>query len=153
MAGKSDTFEADLMKLIFHGTATTWLAQFMTGTTATNSLYLALHTDAGPGETGGQSTNEALYGSYTRIPVVRDGSGWTAVAGTSGSWKPSSTISFPTATSGSTTVTYVSIGVTGGTAGNNPTGTVLYFGAVSPTIAVTTGVTPQLTTSSQINED
>lgn len=140
---KGDTFENDLLKLIFNGTAIANLAQ--NGTSPVTSLYVSLHT-ADPGDAGTQGASEANYISYARVAVARTTGGWTAA--TAGSTSPVSNISFPAATSGTNTITHFGIGmaISGAT-------TLLYSGTVSPSIAVSNGVTPILTTSTTITED
>lgn len=140
---KGDTFENDLMKLIFNGTAIANLADNAATSPLTN-LYVSLHT-ADVGEAGNQTTNEAAYTSYARVAVSRNGTGWTVTAN---SVSPAQLVSFPTCTGGSATVTHFAIGTAA-----SGTGKVLYKGAISPTIAVSAGVTPQLTQSSTITED
>lgn len=140
---KSDTFENDLLKLIFQATAIANLADNASSSPLTN-LSVALHT-ADPGETGVQTTNEANYGAYARVSVARTSGGWT-ISGSTVS--PAATISFPAATSGTNTVTHFSVGPTGGGATK-----IFYSGTVTPNIVVTSGVTPQLTTASTITED
>ncbi len=54
---KSDTFEADILKLIFNATAIANLAD-NAATSPFTTLGMALHT-ADPGETGTQTTSEA----------------------------------------------------------------------------------------------
>jgi len=76
--------------------------------------------------------------------VVRTSVGWTVSAN---SVSPASTIIFVTAASGTETETYAGIGSDSTGAGN-----LFYFGPVTPNIAVVTGVTPELTTSSTITE-
>lgn len=140
---KSDTFENDLLKLIFNGTAIANLAD-NAGTSPLTNLYVSLHT-ADPGEAGTEATSEATYGSYARVAVSRDTNGWQV---TGNSVSPKSLISFPTANSGTNTISHFAVGV----ASNGAT-KVLYSGTVTPNISVVTGVTPQLTTSSTITED
>jgi hypothetical protein len=143
---KSDTFESDFLKLIFNGTAISLLAD-NTATTPLTSLYVALHT-ADPGETGVQNTSEATYTGYTRVAVARTTGGWT-VSGTAPTQvAPVAAIAFPACTAGTSTVTYWSVGVASSGATK-----ILYSGAVSPSISVSTGVTPSLTTASTITED
>lgn len=141
---KSDAFETDLLKLIFNGTAIANIAD-NAATAPLTSLFVALHT-ADPGETGTQATSEATYTGYARVAVVRTTGGWT-VSGTS-SASPVATISFPACSAGANTITFFSIGVasTGATK-------ILYSGNVTPSMSVSTGVTPQLATSSTISED
>ena len=140
---KSNTFENDLLKLIFNATAIANIADNAATSPLTN-LSVALHT-ADPGEAGTQSTSECTYTSYARVSVARTAGGWTV---TNNSVSPVATISFPTCTGGTETATYASVGPTGGGATK-----ILWSGAISPTISISTGVTPQLTTASTITED
>ena len=144
MAAKGSTFDNQLLALIFNGTAIANIAINHTASPLTN-LYVSLHT-ASPGSGGTQTTSEAAYGAYARVAVSRVGSanGWTV---TGASVSPISTITFPTATSGSETESFFAIGTTSSGAGE-----ILYFGPISPTITVSSGVIPQLTTSSTITE-
>lgn len=140
---KSNTFENDLLKLIFNGTAIANLADDAASSPLTN-LYVSLHT-ADPGEGGDQTTSETNYGSYARVAVARSGSGWTV---TGNSVSPVAAIDFAECTSGTATITYFAVGTA-----STGTGKILYSGAVSPSIAVATNVTPRLTTASTITED
>lgn len=142
MAAKGNTFNNDLLKLIFNGTAIANIADNAVSSPLGN-LYLSLHT-ASPGAGGNQTTNEAAYTSYARVAVARTSGGWTV---TSSSVSPAATISFPAATGGSETETYIAIGTA-----SSGSGKILYYGAISPTIAVSNGVTPELTTSTTITE-
>lgn len=146
---KGDTFENDFLKLVFNATAIGNLADNASASPLTN-LYVSLHY-ADPGETGNQTSNEASYGSYQRVAVART-SGSTGWNVTNNSVSPGSTISFPAATSGSGTGNDVMTHFAVGTASSS-TGKILYSGSISPTIAVSSGVTPQLTTASTITED
>ena len=140
---KSDTFENDLLKLIFNATAIANLADNAATSPLTN-LSVALHT-ADPGETGNQSTSEATYISYARVSVARTSGGWTV---TGSSVSPAANIDFPACTGGTNTITHWSVGPTGG-----GTTKIFYSGTVTPNISVSTGVTPRLTTSSTVTED
>ena len=71
---KGNTFENDLLKLIFNGTAIANLADDA-GTSPLGNLYVSLHT-ADPGEAGDQTTNECAYSTYARQAVARR-SGWS----------------------------------------------------------------------------
>lgn len=75
---KSNTFENDLLKLIFNATPIAGLADNAASSPVTN-LYMALHT-ADPGEAGNQTTSEISYTGYTRLAVLRTGAGWTVTA-------------------------------------------------------------------------
>jgi hypothetical protein len=140
---KGDTFENDLLKLIFNATAIANLAD-NAATSPLTSLFVALHT-ADPGEAGNQSTSEATYTSYARVAVARTSGGWTI---TGSSVSPAANINFPTGTGGGGTATHASIGVA--TSGATK---ILYSGPISPNIVMGSGVTPQLTTASTITED
>ena len=138
---KGNTFENDLLKLIFNAVDIGNLADDTVTAPATN-LTVALHT-ADPGEAGDQTTNEAAYTSYARVNVARTAGGWTV---TNNSVSPAAIISFPAATGGSETITHFSVG----------TGTgdkLLYSGTVTANIVVSSGVTPRLTTATAITED
>lgn len=141
--GKGNTTINDFLKLLLN--ATTWanVAINATASPLTN-LYFGLHT-ANPAATGDQTTSEAAYGSYARVAVARTTGGFTAASSQTSS--PVATVSFPAAASGSETETYAVLGTDISGAGR-----LLYFGQVSPTLAVATGVTPQLTTATTIQE-
>lgn len=143
MPGKSDTFENDLLKLIFNATAVANMADNAATSPLTN-LFVALHT-ADPGEAGTQSTNEVAYTSYARVSVARTTGGWTV---TGNSVSPVATINFPACTGGTATATHFSVGVASSGATK-----VLYSGTLTPNISISTGVTPQITTASTITED
>lgn len=140
---KGNTLENDLLKLIFNATAIANIADNAAASPNTN-IYVGLHT-ADPGEAGSQTTNEAAYGSYARVAVARTTGGWTV---TNNSVSPVANIDFPAATSGSETETYFHTGKSSSAAG-----VLHYSGAISPTIAVSSGVTPRLTTATAITED
>lgn len=143
MAAKGSTFDDDILKLIFNGTAIANIADNTTTSPLTN-LYVSLHT-ADPTVGGNQTSNEISYTPYARVAVARTSGGWTV---TGASVSPASTISFAQMSSGSGgTVTHVIVGTA-----SSSTGKILYYGALSPNIVVANGVTPQLTTSSTITE-
>lgn len=140
---KGNTFENDLLKLIFNGDAIADLAEDDTSSPLTD-LYLSLHT-GDPGEAGSQTTNECAYGSYAREAVSRDSSGFT-VSGNSVTL--TSNVDFTTAASGTETCTHFAVGTVSSGAGK-----ILYKGTVTPNISISTGVTPRLTTGTTITED
>jgi hypothetical protein len=79
---KSNTWETDLLKLVFNnvGTALIGDATGLLPSGTTGSLYLSLHT-ADPGETGDQTTSETAYTGYARVGVVRSAAGFTVANG------------------------------------------------------------------------
>ena len=140
---KGDTFENDLLKLIFNGTAIANLADNAASSPLTN-LYFALHS-ADPGEGGSQTTNEVAYTSYARVAVSRNSTGFTV---TGNSVSPVNDINFPTATGGSATATHFSIGTASSGAGK-----ILYSGTLSPAIVISNGVPPVITNGTTVTED
>lgn len=138
-----NTFENDLLKLIFNATAIANIADNASSSPLTN-LYIALHT-SDPGEAGDQTTNEVTYTSYARVAVARSGSGWTV---TNNSVSPVSEISFPPGTGGSGTATHFSVGTASSGAGK-----LILKGTVTPNIVCGNGVTPKLTTATALTLD
>ncbi len=65
---KGNTFENDLLLLIFNATAIANIADNASASPLTN-LYVSLHT-GDPGEAGSQTTNECAYTSYARVAVA-----------------------------------------------------------------------------------
>jgi hypothetical protein len=140
---KTNNWENSILLLLFNATATSNVADNAASSPLTN-LYVSLHT-GDPGETGTQTTSECAYGSYARVAVARSGSGWTVTAN---SVSPASAINFPEATSGTETATHFGVGSLSSGAG------VLYYkGAITPNVAISSGVTPSLTTATAITED
>jgi hypothetical protein len=140
---KGNTFENDFLKLIFNGTTIANVADDATSSPITN-IWVSLHT-ADPGEAGNQSTSETNYGAYARVGVARTTAGWTV---STNSVSPAADITFPQATSGTATITHFAVGTA-----SSGTGKLLYYGTVTPNIAVSAGVTPRLTTATAITED
>lgn len=144
MAGKSDTFENDLLQLIFNAVTITNIAT--NAAAPLTSLWAALHT-ADPGDAGTQGTSEGGYAQYTRIAVARTTTGFVV---TGNSVSPVAAVSFPQETVTTTgTFTHASFGVTSGSTASK----ILYSGALSPTINFGSNVTPSITTGSSITED
>ena len=141
---KSNTFENDLLTLIFNGTAISGIADNAASTPLTN-LYVSLHT-SDPGEAGTQSTGEMSSTGYARVAVARTSGGWTI---TTNSVSPVAAIEFAEMTGGTGgTATFAAIGTA-----STGSGKVLYRGALTPTVAVATGVIPRIKNTSTITED
>lgn len=136
MSGTNSTFANDLLALIFNATTIANIAQ--NAASPITNVYVSLHT--GDPANGTQASSEAAYTSYARVGVARTTAGWTCSTNTV---VPVATISFPAATGGSETETFAGLGAAASGA------TLLFFsGSISPSIAVSNGVTPQLTTAS-----
>lgn len=149
MAGKTDVFEADFLKLIFNATPIANIADNAATSPITN-LYLSLHTaDPTDAAASGQNTNETTYTGYARVAVARTTGGWTisTAAGVTTAI-PVANISFGQCTAGTASITHVGIGTAA-----SGTGKLLFSGALTPAIAVAIGVIPQITTASTITED
>ena len=123
---KSNTTENDTLDAILRAVDPSWRSNA--------SRYIALHT-ADPGEAGSAVTSECAYGSYARQTVTA-ATGFTAASG--GSSSNTALIQFPTCTSGSETITHVSIVTTTSGAGQ-----ILYSGALNASRAVSSGIQPQ----------
>jgi hypothetical protein len=133
---KGNTFENDLLLLIFNNTNAADIgdATGLRGSSSAGSLYVCLHT-ADPGEAGNATTNECAYTSYARVAVARSGSGWTV---TGNAVTNAALIQFPQCTGGSETATHFSI-----TVASSSTSKILYKGALSASLAISSGIQPQ----------
>lgn len=141
---KGNTWENDLLKLVFNATAVANIADNAASSPLTN-LYVSLHT-ADPGEAGDQTTSEATYTSYARVAVARSGSGWTV---TGNSVVNAALVQFPQATGGSNTLTYVGVGTA-----SSGGGKLLYSGALDASLSVSSGIQPQFSAGAlEITED
>lgn len=133
---KGNTFENDLLLLIFNNTAAALIgdASGLQPSATAGSLYVSLHT-ADPGEAGTQTTNECAYTSYARVAVARSGAGWT-VSGNAVT--NAALVQFPQCTGSSETATHFAIGTA-----STSTGKILYKGALSASLAISSGIQPQ----------
>lgn len=130
---KGNVFENDLMLLVFNATAIANLAD-NAGSAPLTSLYVSLHT-ADPGEAGSQTANEATYVDYARVAVARSGSGWT-VSGNQA--QNAALVQFPQCAGGTNAITHVGVGTAA-----SGTGKLLYKGALSSSLSVSSGIQPQ----------
>lgn len=127
-----NTAEDNFLKIIFQAVAWANLADNAASAPLTN-LYVSLHT-ADPGEAGSQTTNETAYTSYARVAVARTSGGWAVSSGVGSNV---GSITFPTCTGGTSTVTHFGIGSASSGAG------VLYIsGALSASLAVSNTIAP-----------
>ena len=133
------TFANDLAKLILNATAITGIAR--DAASPLTDYYLSLHT-ANP-VAGDQTTSEIAFTGYARVAVERTGDGWIVTANVA---SPAADIVFAAMTGGAGgTVTYLGIGTDVSGAGK-----LLLCGAVTPTLAVTTGITPRIDTDTTL---
>lgn len=124
----SNATETALLQYIFEGTATAWAAA--------TDLDIHLHT-ADPGEAGNSTTSEATYTSYALVTVSRAGTAWTTTGPTTTN---DNLIQFPQCSGGSNTITHVSITP-------NASTTILFSGALSSSLSVSSGIQPQFAAS------
>ena len=144
---KGNTFENDLLQLIFNNVdiADIGDAGGLQNSATAGSLYIALHT-GDPGETGTTTTSESAYGSYARVAVARTVGGWTVATNTATN---AALIQFPECSSGSETITHVSI-----TTASSGASKILYSGALTASRAISAGIQPQFAASAlTITED
>jgi hypothetical protein len=149
MAGKSDKFEFDFLKLTFNGVAITNVC----ATAGTTALWVGLMT-ADPTDAGSTAA-EGGYTAYARVQTDRStaSTGWACSSGTgaaNATVTPTSVLSFPqVATTSTGTFTHFGIFPSSGAQASSG----LYYGTISPSINFSQNVTPQLTTTSSITED
>jgi hypothetical protein len=131
--------ETSTLQLFFQNTAFANIgnAGGLQPSTVAGNYWIALHTGAGPGAGGNQSTNEAAYPGYTREPVARSVAGWTITGNQPATAENAAAITFPTATGGPETETFTSVGVASAGATE-----FLWFGALTLSLIVNTGITP-----------
>ena len=132
---KSNTFENDLLLLIFNNTDIAGIgdAGGLQNSAAAGSFYVSLHT-SDPGEAGDQTTNETAYTNYARVAVARSGAGWT-VSGNSAT--NAAQISFAQCGVTGATITHVGIGTD-----SSGAGVLMYSGALNSSLAVALNITP-----------
>ena len=144
---KSNTFENDLMLLLFNNTAIADIgdAAGLRATTTAGSLWWALYT-ADPGEAGRAVTNETAYTGYARVAAARSSGGFT-VAGNSVS--PPANVDFGECTAAAgAALTHA--GIVNSSSG---AGKLLYSGTLTPNITMAVGVIPRIKSTSTITED
>jgi hypothetical protein len=137
---KSNTFENDLLNLIFKNTpiANIGDAGGLLASAVAGNLYKTLHT-ADPGEAGTAITSECAYLNYARVAVVR-GAGFTV---TGSSVSPAANVDFPQAGAGANEVA-THFGVVNTAAG---AGKLLYKGIIGGAAKPFTADTADLITS------
>lgn len=131
----TDAFETSLLTLIFNNSniANVGDATGLRGSSAAGDLFVSLHT-SDPGETGNQTTNETAYTNYARQAVARTSAGWT-ISGANAS--NTATITFPTCGVTGATITHFGIGTA-----VSGTGSLLFKGALTSSLAVSNGIAP-----------
>jgi hypothetical protein len=147
MAGsKKDTFETDLLELIFNNTnlANIGDSTGLRGASTAGNFYIALYTAAPTDSTEG---TETVYTNYQRVAVARSGAGWTVAAGNASN---AAAITFPTCGATGATLCAFSINL-GGTENDDDA---IYWGDLTSNLAVSSGITPEFAIGDlDVNED
>jgi hypothetical protein len=132
----TNAFETSLLGLIITNVAAANVgdAGGLQPSATAGVFWISIHT-ADPGETGAQNTTEAAYGSYARQDEARNTTQWTVTGNTADN---DNVITYPTATSGSETETHFGLGSASSAAGN-----LFFYGALTASLAVSTGITPE----------
>lgn len=135
----TNAFNAKVLELYFNNADHTNVgdALGLQNSAGNGDMFVSLHT-ADPTETGDQTSSEATYTSYARIPVDRDGSAWNVTTADPANVDNVAAITFPEATGGPETITHFGVGfsLTG-------TGELYFFGALTSSLAVSTNVQPE----------
>ena len=133
----TNLFEDDLLDLIFTNIAAPNVgdASGLQPSATAGSFYISLHTGNLADSDSAQTVNEAAYTSYARKAVARSTSAWTVAAGVVDN---DTAITFPQATGGSETETYMGIG-----SALSGTGVLQMYGALTASLAVSSGITPE----------
>lgn len=137
-SGKGNTAESDLLKLLFQNVswANVGNAGGLLQSTVAGSFAIALSTGTLSGGSS-QNTTEAAYTSYARATIARSSAGWTITGSAPTTSENAAACTFPACTGGSETETYANIGRDSSGAGE-----VMYWGALSAGLAVSSGITP-----------
>lgn len=133
-SGKGNNNSIGFLEMIYQAVQSAdYVGLLRNDTSPITNLYVSLHT-ASPGAGGDQTTNEAAYTSYARVAVARTTGGWSISGETISNV---AAINFPACTGGSETETYVGVGTLASGAG-----VLLWFGALTASLAVSNGITP-----------
>jgi len=147
MAGsKKNTFETDLLELIFNNTTLGGIGDTtgLVGSTAAGSLYIALFTAAPSDSAQGTECN---YTGYARVAVARTSGGWTVASGNA---QNTAAITFGQCTAGTNTALAFAI-CKAGTAGVDDA---IYWGDLTSSLAISSGITPEFAIGElDVNED
>jgi parallel beta-helix repeat protein len=124
----SNTTENDLAAYIFDSATPSW--------DGATDFYIRLHS-SDPGEAGTAITNEISYTGYDGVAVSRS-TGFT-VSGNEAS--NAALVQFPLCSGSSATATHFSVCTT-----QNGAGQIIVSGALSASLAISTGIQPQFNT-------
>ena len=139
----SNAFAGDVLKLIFNGEAIAGLADNAVAGPL-GSLYLSLHT-ADPGADGNQGSSEVAYTGYARMPVSRDGAGFTV---NDAAMHPATVVEFGQMTAGEPALaTHLGIGTAESGAGK----LLFRLPLTAPGITLNVNTTPRIRATSELS--
>lgn len=130
------SFQSPVASLIFLAAAIANIADNAATSPITN-IQISLH-ESDP-SAGNQTTGEGNYTSYARVAVARSASGWTDSSGTVTN---DAEIAFPACTGGTDTASHVGTGTA-----SSGTGVLIIGGALTASLAISTGITPRFAIS------
>ena len=133
----TDQLEDDLLDLMFTNVAApNWGdSGGLLPSAAPGDIHCSLHTATLNDTHTDQTESEAAYTSYLRIAIARSVAQWTVLSGLVDN---DNEVLFPEATGGSETETYFGLGFA-----LSGTGYLQIYGAVTPNLAVVSGVQPR----------
>ncbi len=143
MSALMDTYETGFAKLLYQAVALADIAE-NDATSPLAFIRWSLHT-ASPGAneaTGTQATSEAGHAPYARISVARTTAGHAVASGVA---TPVANVDFAACTSGTATASHFGHGTA-----TSGAGSLIIYGAITPSISISAGVTPRLTTASSV---
>lgn len=143
----SNAAETAILKLVFQAVA--WANYADNAASSPQSqVGISLHT-ADPTDAGDATFSEVTYSGYARVNVARSTTGWGESSGTV---TPAANIDFTAGVGGTGIVSYFA---TGKSTATPPVGAqaILWSGTVNPVINSGNGVTPRLTTATNITLD
>jgi hypothetical protein len=130
------SFQSPIASLIMLAVAIANIADNAASSPITN-IQISLH-ESDP-SAGNQTTGEGNYTSYARVAVSRSASGWTDASGTVTN---DAEIAFPACTGGSDTASHVGLGTA-----SSGTGVLIIGGALTASLAISSGITPRFAIS------
>lgn len=142
-SGFGNTAQLAFLALVLQNTA--WAN---VGTTAglqpassAGSAFVALSTGTLSGAST-QSTTEAAYTGYSRVGVARSSAGWATSGSSPTTGANVGAVTFGACTAGTETETNCSVGTL-----TSGTGSTLWWGALTSSLAVSSGITPSFAAS------
>jgi hypothetical protein len=145
---KTNAFETAFLSHVFENADIPYIgdAAGLQNSATAGNLYFSLHT-ATLDDSAIQTTSEVAYTNYARVAVARSSAGWTVIGN---AVAVDADVVFPAGGVG-TSPTATNWGL--GTDASGAAGTLLYYGAISPSIVCGNGVTPRLTAGTVCTED